>query len=167
VQTEENRWSGGTGGCETPVASSSNCLLRTVGLLLSCLGILMKQEFFAKAQENLKAAELLFENGLYNATANRAYYAALHAAIAALADIGISVTVSERISHEATHSNFTTELIPRRKKYASFLKSYLVDLQSVRNDADYKTKNVSKKVASKQLKQAKEFVETVKKVIKV
>jgi uncharacterized protein (UPF0332 family) len=165
VQTEKNRWSGGTGGYETPVTSSSNCLLSIVGLLLSCLTVLMKHEFFTKAQENIKAAELLFENGLHNASANRAYYAAFHAAIAALADVGITVDVGDRISHQTTHSNFSTELIQRRKMYPSHLKSYLIDLQSARNDADYKIIGISKNAASKQLKKAKEFFENVRRVI--
>jgi len=39
-------------------------------------------EFLNKAEENLTAAQICFENGLYNACANRAYYAALHAAVA-------------------------------------------------------------------------------------
>lgn len=38
-------------------------------------------EYLTKVLENLKAAELLFEAGLYNASANRAYYAAFHAAL--------------------------------------------------------------------------------------
>jgi len=36
-------------------------------------------EFLNKAEENLTAAQICFENGLYNACANRAYYAALSA----------------------------------------------------------------------------------------
>ncbi len=48
----------------------------------------MKTEFLAKAEENLTAAQVCFENGLFNACANRAYYAALHAAVAALAHKG-------------------------------------------------------------------------------
>lgn len=51
----------------------------------------MKSEFLAKARENLQAAEVLFENHLYNVSANRAYYATFHAAIAALADVGITM----------------------------------------------------------------------------
>ncbi|MBI1923224.1 HEPN domain-containing protein [Candidatus Poribacteria bacterium] len=46
---------------------------------------MMKEKFLERAKENLKAAHLLFDNALYNAMANRAYYAASHAAIAALA----------------------------------------------------------------------------------
>jgi len=57
----------------------------------------MKKEFLAKAEQNLRAAELLFENGLYDASANRSYYAALHAAVAALSGAGIK---TERISHD-------------------------------------------------------------------
>ncbi|MCP4110226.1 MAG: HEPN domain-containing protein [Desulfobacteraceae bacterium] len=119
----------------------------------------MKQEFITKAKQNLKAAELLFENELYDASANRAYYAALHAAVAALANIGIKA--DDRISHETTQANFSGELIRRRKIYPGNLKSYLADLQRIRNDADYKLKFVSKKVALKQVKKAKEFVTKV------
>jgi len=41
----------------------------------------MKIEFLNKANENLTAAKICFDNGLYNACANRAYYSALHSAI--------------------------------------------------------------------------------------
>jgi len=114
----------------------------------------MKHEFLTKAKENITAATLLFDNELYNACANRVYYAAFHAAIAALANIGMDTVHS----HEATQAHFVTELIRRRKVYPNHLKSYLRDLQDVRNDADYEQKSVSKKVAQRQLKKAKEFV---------
>jgi uncharacterized protein (UPF0332 family) len=51
------------------------------------------QEFLTKARENLQAAEQAFSEGLYNASANRAYYAAFQAAIAALA--------AENVTHES------------------------------------------------------------------
>ena len=122
----------------------------------------MEHEFWEKAKENFRAAEVLFEQQLYNASANRSYYAALHAAITALAEIGIDV---ERISHEAAQANFATELIHKRKKYANHLKSYLIALHAVRNDADYGVASISQKVADRQLKKAQEFVEQVRKVI--
>ncbi|OQX11811.1 MAG: hypothetical protein BWK80_44370 [Desulfobacteraceae bacterium IS3] len=118
----------------------------------------MKNEFILKAKENLKAAELLFENGLYNASANRSYYAALHAAVAALTTIGIKY---EPISHKTTQANFSAELIQRRKVYPSRLKSYLTELQDTRNDADYRIKSVSKNLASKQLAKSKEFINQI------
>jgi len=36
----------------------------------------MNSEFFQKAKENLKASQILFNQQLFNAAANRAYYAA-------------------------------------------------------------------------------------------
>jgi uncharacterized protein (UPF0332 family) len=122
----------------------------------------MEHEFWEKAQENLKAAEVLFEQRLYNASANRSYYAALQAAITALAEIGIT---TDRISHEAAQATFATELIHRRKRYASHLKSYLITLHAVRNDADYGVTSISKKVAARQLKKAREFIEEIRKGI--
>lgn len=123
----------------------------------------VKSEFLTKAKENIKAAEVLFENQLYNACANRAYYAAFQAAIAALTAIGIE---TDRLSHDAIQANFAVEFIQRRKIYPSHLKSYLMDLQAVRDDADYKGRLVSKKVTLRQLRKAKEFVERVEQEIR-
>jgi uncharacterized protein (UPF0332 family) len=123
----------------------------------------MKIEFLAKATENIAVAEWSYENGHYNASANRAYYAAFQAAIAALANAGI--IQSSRVSHSAAQSLFAAELIRRRKVYPSHLKSYLPDLQRVRDDADYELRTVSKREAFKQFKKAKEFVETIAKEI--
>jgi uncharacterized protein (UPF0332 family) len=119
----------------------------------------MIQEFFSKAKENLTAATLLFENGLYNASANRAYYAAFQATLAVLARVGI--IGEERKSHKTTQSLFVYELIHRRKMYPSHLKSYLADLLTVREDADYELTQVSQRIAWRQLKKAKELVETL------
>jgi uncharacterized protein (UPF0332 family) len=117
----------------------------------------MINEFLTKAQENLTAAALLFEHELYNASANRAYYATFQAAIAALANIGIHTNRS----HEATQAQFASKLIKRRKVYPSHLKSYLMDLQKVRDFADYKEYSISKKEAGRQLKKATEFVSMI------
>lgn len=46
--------------------------------------------FLKKAQDNLALVKYCFENGYYDASANRAYYAAFQAAIAALAAQGIT-----------------------------------------------------------------------------
>ncbi|MCP4661272.1 MAG: HEPN domain-containing protein [bacterium] len=91
--------------------------------------------FTAKASENLRAAELLFESQLYNACSNRAYYAALHAAVAALAKDGIHF---DRVDHSAVQARFSGELIRRRKVYPGRFRSYLMRLQVVRDNADYK-----------------------------
>ncbi|MCP4600745.1 MAG: HEPN domain-containing protein [Proteobacteria bacterium] len=114
--------------------------------------------FSAKAKENLRAAEMLFADRMYNASANRAYYAAFHAAVAALSSAGIQLG---RIKQEAVQAKFNGELIRRKKVYPGRFKSYLLELQAVRDNADYKLILVSEKVARRQLNKAKEYVETL------
>lgn len=121
-----------------------------------------KTIFLTKAKRNMQAAQLLFDNQMFDESANRAYYAAFQAALAALAAIGIQTA---RMSHEAAQANFNTELIHRRKIYPSHFKSYLLDLQATRQEADYELKFVSKRAASRQIKKAKEFVERVEQEI--
>lgn len=122
----------------------------------------MKQIFLEKAKRNIRAAQLLFDNELYDESANRAYYAAFQAALAMLSTVGISI---ERISHEATQSVFNRELIHRRKVFPGKFKSYLLDLLAVRGDADYKAKFISKRIAKLQLRMAKEFLERIEQEI--
>jgi len=116
------------------------------------------EHFFHKAEENLKASQLLFDSGLYNACANRAYYASLQAALASLEANGFKRT---RIDHGIVQADFAQRLIKRKKVYPNKFKSYLSDMQAVRDQADYSVKNVSKKLASVQLFQATEFIEII------
>ncbi|MDM8524798.1 HEPN domain-containing protein [Desulfococcaceae bacterium HSG8] len=120
----------------------------------------MITEFFQKAQENLKAAQILSDQKLYNASANRAYYAAFQIAVSRLVSQGVK---NEKNSHSWVQANFNGEFIQKRKIYPGRLISYLPDLLSVRNRADYKSESLSRKAASRQLTKAEEFVTTVKK----
>ena len=114
----------------------------------------MKEEFLNKAEENLKVAQVSFESGCYNACANRAYYAAFQAAIAALAAHGAPKGKND---HAWVQSEFNRRLIKRQKTHPSRLKSYLPKMQQVRNKADYSEKDVGRKAASKQLSRAEEM----------
>jgi uncharacterized protein (UPF0332 family) len=49
----------------------------------------MTNEFWERANENLQAAEMLFAASLFNAAANRAHYAAFHAAATIIAAKGL------------------------------------------------------------------------------
>lgn len=122
----------------------------------------MTYEFLTKAQENLGAAKLTFEHGAYNASANRAYYASFQAAIAALSEAGIK-RKDHKIPHDWVQSQFSGILIQQRKKYSFSMKSYLLDMQAVRDDADYDSGMISKIAAERQLKKAAEFVSEVTK----
>jgi len=123
----------------------------------------LKEEFFSKAEESLRSAEILFMNGLYDDCVSRAYYAAFRAAVVTLAEYGIK---SEDNDHKWLQATFTRELINRRKIYNARLRSYLPELIKIRIQADYKITKISKKQAKRQLDKAKEFVETVEKEIK-
>jgi uncharacterized protein (UPF0332 family) len=112
-------------------------------------------EFMEKARDNLKAAQLCLENGFLNASANRAYYAAFHAAVAILAHKGFR---KDRIDHEWAQAQFNAKLIRGKKVFPSKIKSYLPDMQSIRNIADYREINVGKKAAVKQVAKATEMV---------
>lgn len=129
--------------------------LKYLGLILNNIKeIKMKESFILRAKENLKAAEILYENELYNASANRAYYAAFHIAIASNYDF-----VKEfSIEHMKVRGLFCDLYINRRKILPSKYKEYLYDLQRTRNLADY-GEGVSKNKAKTQFKMSKEFVE--------
>ncbi len=116
--------------------------------------------YLTKSVENLTVAQWAYDNGHYNASANRAYYAVFQAALAALANVSV-ITAEERVSHERAQALFARELITRRKLYSSDFKSHLLTLQTVRELADYKPMLVSSNLASRQLKKAKEFVHAV------
>ena len=113
-----------------------------------------------KAHESLRAAELCFGEKLYNSTANRAYYAMFQAAVVALETIGFRPKGKEW-SHEGVQATFAMELTHRRKLYSSSLVVDLLDILSIRNQADYKERNVSKEDARDALNAARHFVEAV------
>jgi len=121
----------------------------------------LKELFINRALENIKCAELAYENDLFNASSNRAYYAAFHISIAALYAIG----VDPRTDHKAVQIMFSDNYFNRKKVLSSKYKGYLTELQRIRNIADYQN-GVTKKDANTQLKKAKEFVEIILKVIK-
>ncbi len=122
----------------------------------------MIREYINKAKSNLAAAELCFDNGLYDATANRAYYAALQAAIAALASIGLQRTKAD---HRRIQADFCEKLIKRQKVYPARLKSYLMVMQSVRNQADYTEVCTGKKLARQQIERAGQMIAFIEKEI--
>lgn len=120
----------------------------------------MNDLFLPRAKENLAAAEQLFASELYNASANRAYYAAFHAAIAAVFAHGFRVETD----HAKVQATFNGRLINQRKVFHSRLKSLLPDMQNIRDEADYR-RGVGKRTAAEQLKMSKEFVSAIVKEI--
>ena len=85
-------------------------------------------EFLKKAKDNLRAARICFENDLYDACVNHAYYAALQAVVSALSAKGVR---REKIDHKWVQAEFSGKLIHRQKVYPSKLKSYLSEIKPI------------------------------------
>ena len=117
--------------------------------------------FLEKSLENLAVAEWAFENGYYNACANRAYYAMFQAAVAALANVGIT-SKTETLDHGWVQGMFARELTRRRKMFPG-MGSYLNDVRLVLNIADYEQEKVNRRRASQALRVAKAMVEAIRK----
>lgn len=114
------------------------------------------------AIERLKAAEILFREGLYNDAVSKAYFAihAISRAILILYDIRAS-------THEGVKTMFSKQLIREAKLMPQdFAKKYSI-LKALREDADYEDFiRYSKEDAEEALKIAQEFVEKVSECIK-
>lgn len=122
----------------------------------------LSDAFMEKAAESLAGARSEFGNGRYNNTANRAYYAAFQAAIAALDDDGIHpLGDSTTWGHGFVHGQFTGLLINRRKRYPAELRGTLQLTFKVRQQGDYKLTPVTVTQARQVLARANALVEAV------
>lgn len=113
-----------------------------------------------KALESLRAAELCFQEKMYNSTANRAYYAMFQAAVFALEQVGVKPK-ADQWAHSVLQSTFTNELTRNRKLYPHKFAAYLSDALVVRNQADYRQVMISTNQARSLLKWAQEIVKSV------
>lgn len=114
-----------------------------------------------KAQESLRAAELCYNEKLYNSMASRAYYAMFQAAVVALEQAGHRPK-GERWSHEQLRSTFATELTRKRKLYPNYFATFLSEALEIRHQADYRAVAISERQARQLLKWAREVVQAIK-----
>jgi uncharacterized protein (UPF0332 family) len=122
--------------------------------------IVRDSAFLDKALESLAGAESEFVNERYNNTANRAYYAVFHAAIAALQHVGIR-PARDTWTHEFVPGQFDGVLINRRKRYPPELRGVLSRNAAVRLSADYDEEPVTQTEASRALRRSRTFVRAV------
>lgn len=124
------------------------------------------ETFLRKAGESLKGAESEFANGRYNNCANRAYYSAFQAAISGLARAGVyPTTANEEWGHAFVQRQFVGLLINRRKLYSGELRDTLSQLIILRELADYKVGEVSRRQAMQSLERARTLVKAVENAI--
>ena len=118
--------------------------------------------YVAKAQESLVGAQSEAEQGRYNNSANRSYYACFQAAIAALQHAGITPPDGgSDWSHAFVQAAFVGQLINRRKLYPARLRQALMRNMSVRHAADYESDHVSQVQAERALQRSYEVVDAV------
>jgi uncharacterized protein (UPF0332 family) len=114
-----------------------------------------------KAVESLAGAESEFDNGRFNNSANRAYYAAFQAAIAALLRHGIRRN-DRKWPHTYVQSEFAGRLIQRRHRFPSHLRDTLAELQLLGHRADYEGGSVARADARRALRRSHEIVDAVR-----
>lgn len=120
------------------------------------------EDYLAKAAESLTGAESELANGRFNNAANRTYYTALQAAIAALLRASIRPADPRTgWGHAFVQSQFAGQLVSRRKVYPAALRDVLPLLLTLRHTADYETDQVSHTQAQRALRRARDFVVTI------
>ncbi|MCX6023357.1 MAG: HEPN domain-containing protein [Chloroflexi bacterium] len=119
-----------------------------------------RDEFFAKAQEGLLAAEAALDAGWFTVCARTAYFAAYHAAIAALLHEGI-VDRKNEWGHDFVQAAFAERLITRRKVYPSSLRATLKDGMALRHAADYEAAPIRRQQLLPIIRRIRELVEQV------
>jgi len=118
------------------------------------------ERYLAKARESLASARADVKARRYNSAANRAYYAAFQAAVAALINAGIR-PANDDWGHRFVMSQFSGKLIRRRKLLPAALRSTLGELFDRRVTADYRAENVSSGDARGAVKRAGRLVDSV------
>ncbi len=110
-----------------------------------------------KAKEDLNTAELLYNNGEYRATNNRAYYSIFHSIRSVLALDRFDSKKHSGIIAEFRRSYIKTGIFPKEI-------SYMIDDASIiRNASDYDDMYIASKAQTEeQIKNAKIVYDTVK-----
>ena len=115
------------------------------------------ERYLAKARESLASAETDLAARRYNSVANRAYYAAFQAAVAALITTGVLASEASW-RHRFVMNQFSGRLIRRRKLVTSSLASTLNQLFDYRTTGDYRAADVSAREARHAVKLAKRML---------
>ena len=123
------------------------------------------ERYLRKARESLASAEADVAAGRYNSAANRAYYAAFQATVAAL--IHNSIHPAKGWQHKFVSSQLSGKLIKRRKLLPSVLPASFDYLFRIRVLGDYEPDEESKKDAIGCAKAAARFVEEVDRAMKL
>lgn len=123
----------------------------------------MWNEYFSKAQSNLRVADRAYLDREPDPSVSRACYAAFQAAIAALLRLAGYHSRDDEWGHDEVAAQFSHQLTLRRKFFGHALAENLYDLMENRHRADYKPASVGMKVADRCLRKASNFVAAIEK----
>ena len=115
---------------------------------------------FSKVQEFLKAAKVCLDNGFYNSSINRSYYAMYRSAIAAIEHEGY--LPRKRWNHEGVIRVFNRELVHLGKIYPEEFVADLRGAYYLRLDADYSGLEMGEKRARLWFDKARGFVQRIR-----
>lgn len=114
-------------------------------------------DILRKAEDKLKTARLTFDNGQYDDTVSRAYYAAYHAITAVLASQDLVFS-----SHAQTIGAFNREFVKTGKFPAVFTKK-TQDLFAARQTGDYDASSwTERETAEERLRDAEDVYDAAK-----
>jgi uncharacterized protein (UPF0332 family) len=119
------------------------------------------EHFLRKSHESLASAESDLAAIRFNSTANRSYYAAFQAAVAALSAESIRPEGAAGWEHRFVMSHFPGRLIRARKIYPGGLRNTLNVLFESRLTADYRVTSVSRKGATGSIALARRMLELI------
>ena len=118
--------------------------------------------YLAKAEQCLAGAALAVAHGQYNNAANRAYYGAFQAAIAALTTAGVEPPTSRYWAHDFVLREYCLRLAGPGGAYAPSSGAVLKALQDERLKADYEVELLSRASGERAVVIARQFVDTVR-----
>lgn len=115
-----------------------------------------------KAKSSVAAARLCLEHGHPDSAVSRAYYGMFQAAQVALAHVGLR---RAEWTHGGLQAAFVNELTRRRKLLPVHLSRYLHEALALRQIADYREIEASRRRAGLALSWAEEFLGRVEEVL--
>jgi uncharacterized protein (UPF0332 family) len=116
----------------------------------------------AKAEECLAGAASEYAARRYNNVANRCYYAAFQAAIAALTHAGIQPPTKDGSwGHEFVQAQVAGTLVRRRKLYPSDMGKDLAMLIRLRHVADYSLEHISELQGARAVRRSRSLLAIV------
>jgi uncharacterized protein (UPF0332 family) len=118
--------------------------------------------YLAKADQCLAGAAHAVAQGQYNNAANRAYYAAFHAAIAALVAGGTEPPTPRYWAHDFVLREYCQRLASNPADYPSDSGVVLKALQDERLKADYEVELIGQTSAERAFVLARDFVNAVR-----